>query len=432
MLVSRLVRLLAAAGLLLSGAACTFLPAAGPTSAQVTGAAAGANETGFTIVDVSPAVLAELGKFRPPSFVGRFPMGGVSGPRLIGVGDALSITIWEAGDGGLFAGSSAGASGEGFAPAQGGGFQPARGAIGTGSSVAAAGRSGGSVAAPSPIAVGGTRRTQLPATLVDRTGEITIPYAGRIRVAGRTSREVEQAIVETLADRAVQPQAIVTIADDVANTVNVIGDVGGRTGSIRLTQRDDRLLDVIARAGGARSPAHDTVVRLTRGTASGTVPLSQVIRDPRENISIRPGDTIELIREPQTFTSFGVSRGVAQVPFRTETLSLAEAVARVGGPDDQRADAASVFLFRFEEPMIAQALSPGAAAAGAGRVPLVYRIDLRSAEGYFYAQTFPVRDKDTIYVANAASYDLSKFFTFIRSGTAVATDVAATRVLYSR
>ncbi len=76
--------------------------------------------------------------------------------------------------------------------------------------------------------------------------------------------------------------------------------------------------------------------------------------------------------------------------------------------------------------------TPGVGGTGAGRVPLVYRIDLRSAEGYFYAQTFPVRDKDTIYVANAASYDLSKFFTFIRSGTAVATDVSTARALYGR
>jgi polysaccharide export outer membrane protein len=388
MFVNSLTRLLAAAGLLMSGAACTFLPAAGPTSAQITAAATSANETGFTIVDVTPAVLAELGKIKPPTFIGRFPIGGISAPRVIGIGDALSISIWEAGDGGLFSPGAAGS-----------------------------------------IVVGGSRQTQLPPTLVDRTGEITVPYAGRIRVAGRTPREVEQAIVEKLGDRAIQPQAVVNIHTNTANTVNVLGDIGG--GQIPLTQRDDRLLDVIAMAGGAKSPAYDTLVRLTRGNVTGTVSLQRVISDPRENISIKPGDTIVLLRSPQTFTSFGASNSVAQVPFEAETISLAEAMARVGGPNDQRADAAAVFLFRFEEPTIAQALSQGAA-AGVGRVPLVYRIDLRSAEGYFYAQTFPVRDKDTIYVANAAAYDLSKFFTFIRSGTAVATDVAATRVLYSR
>jgi polysaccharide export outer membrane protein len=276
---------------------------------------------------------------------------------------------------------------------------------------------------------GGSRRTQLPPTLVDRTGDITIPYAGRIRVAGRAPREVEQIIVAALSDRAVQPQAIVAIQSDAANTVNVLGEVGGNTGRISLTQRDDRLLDVIALAGGAKSPAYDTLVRLTRGSVTGTVSLQRVISDPRENISIKPGDTIVLLRSPQTFTSFGASNNVAQVAFEAETISLAEAMARVGGPNDQRADAAAVFLFRFEDPLIAQALTPGVAGTGAGRVPLVYRIDLRSAEGYFYAQTFPVRDKDTIYVANAAAYDIAKFLAFIRSGSGVFEDIAAVRAL---
>lgn len=386
MFINRLTRLLAAAGLLVSATACTFLPAAGPTSASITLAATAGNEAGFTIVDVTPAVLAELGKVKPPSFIGRFHVGGASGPRVIGVGDALAISIWEAGDGGLFSPGSAGS-----------------------------------------IVVGGSRQTQLPPTLVDRTGEITVPYAGRIRAAGRTPREVEQVIIEKLADRAIQPQALVNIESNTANTVNVLSDAGG--GKISLTQRDDRLLDVIAMAGGARSPAYDTLVRVTRGNVSGTVSLQRVINDPRENISIKPGDTIVLLRSPQTFTSFGASNSVAQVPFEAENISLVEAIARVGGPNDLRADAAAVFLFRFEDPRIAQAVSPGVMTVGGGRVPLVYRIDMRSAEGYFYAQTFPVRDKDTIYVANAAAYDVAKFFQFLRAGTGAATDVATARGL---
>ncbi len=387
MFISRMTRLLAAAGLLVSGTACTFLPAAGPTSTQIEVAAATGNEAGFTIVDVTPAVLAELGKIKPPTFIGRFPIAGSSAPRVIGVGDALAITIWEAGDGGLFSPGSAGS-----------------------------------------IVVGGSRNTQLPPTLVDRSGEITVPYAGRIKVAGRTPREVEQVIESKLADRAIQPQALVNIETNTANTVNVLGDVNGG-GKISLTQRDDRVLDVIAIAGGAKSPAYDTVVRLTRGNVTGTVSLQRIITDPRENISVKPSDTIVLLRTPKTFTSFGASNTVALMPFEAEHLSLAEAIARVGGPNDLRANASAVFLFRFEDPAIAAAVSPGIGMTGIGRVPIIYRIDLRAAEGYFYAQTFPLRDKDTIYVANAMSYDVSKFFTFIRSGTGVVSDLNKTTTL---
>ncbi|HEX2552432.1 MAG TPA: polysaccharide biosynthesis/export family protein, partial [Microvirga sp.] len=353
--------------------------------------------------------LAELGKIKPPTFIGRFPVGGTSAPRVIGIGDALAISIWEAGDGGLF---SPGTSGKDDSK----GFSRGGGSLGDSDS-------GGRANRANTIVVGGTRVVRLPPAVVDRTGEVTVPYAGRIKVAGLTPREIEQVIVERLRDRAIQPQALVNIDDNNANTVNVMGG-RGRTGKISLTQRDDRILDVVALAGGAMGPAYDTLVRLTRGGVTGTVSLQRVINEPSENISVKPGDTLELIASPQTFTAFGASGAVDQVPFRTEAVSLAEAVARVGGPSDVRADASSVFLFRFEDPLIAQAVAPAVPAAGDGRVPLVYRINLNSPEGYFYAQTFPVRDKDTIYVANAAAYELDKFFTFLRAGSAVATDIA--------
>lgn len=371
------IRLLASAGLVLAVAACSAMPSAGPTGGEIKNAAVNGNEAGFSIVDVSPAVLAELGRVKAPTFMGQFPIASASGPRVIGVGDALQVTIWEAGDGGLFSPGSAGS-----------------------------------------IVVGGSRNTQLPPTVVDRSGEISVPYAGRIKVAGRTPRAVEQVIEAQLKDRAIQPQVIVNIQTNTANTVNVLGEVGGG-GKVSLTQRDDRLLDVIAMAGGAKVPPYETLVRVTRGSVTGTVSMQRVISDPRENIGVRPGDTIVLLRNVLTFTSFGASGRVAQVPFESEQISLSEAMAKVGGPNDLRADATAVFLFRFEDPAVARRISPGVPMAGMGQVPIVYRIDFRAPEAYFYAQTFPVRDKDTIYIANAASYDLAKFFTFLRTGTGI-------------
>lgn len=43
------------------------------------------------------------------------------------------------------------------------------------------------------------------------------------------------------------------------------------------------------------------------------------------------------------------------------------------------------------------------------KVPVIYRLDLRAADGYFLAQKFPVYDDDVIYVANAESVELAKF-----------------------
>src|ERR1700730_11249334 len=51
------------------------------------------------------------------------------------------------------------------------------------------------------------------------------------------------------------------------------------------------------------------------------------------------------------------------------------------------------------------------------RVPVVYRLNLRVGNGYFLAQSFPMRDKDVILLANADGAQLLKFFVLLRGPT---------------
>ena len=48
-----------------------------------------------------------------------------------------------------------------------------------------------------------------------------------------------------------------------------------------------------------------------------------------------------------------------------------------------------------------------------GRVPVVYRLDLSDASGFFVAQDFAIRDKDLVYVSTAPGADLSRFLTTV-------------------
>lgn len=61
-----------------------------------------------------------------------------------------------------------------------------------------------------------------------------------------------------------------------------------------------------------------------------------------------------------------------------------------------------------------------AAVTPGGRTPVVYRLNLREAKGYFAAERFPVEDKDVLYVANAGLDELQKFFGLISTLTAPA------------
>jgi polysaccharide export outer membrane protein len=95
---------------------------------------------------------------------------------------------------------------------------------------------------------------------------------------------------------------------------------------------------------------------------------------------------------------------------------------------DDRANTRGVFIFRLENPT---ALDPAIAATARrtpdGRIPVIYRVDMSNPATFFVAQSFPIRNKDVLYVSNAPLSDIQKFvqivsgmaFTVIGLGQAI-------------
>lgn len=361
------------AGILLAG--CATLPTAGPTVSQVFDQAVTDGQRHFDLVDVDNHVVATLLAQPTESFRTRFHKYGKPPGPTIGIGDAVSVSIWEAAGGGLFSAPATTAAG------------------------------------------GGGSRTEIPDQVVTRDGAISVPFAGRIAVSGRTPLQVQDEIQQRLADKAIEPQAIVTVTKSITNTATVSGEVvsGAR---VPLSVGGDHLLDVIAAAGGAKAPVYDTFVRLSRGGVTVTIPMAKLVSYPGENIYAWPGDVLTLVQVPQTFSVFGATTQNTLVPFGAEKLTLAQALAKAGGLQDLRADPRGVFLFRFEPASVVGALNAPALATGPdGMSPVVYRLNLREANNYFYAERFPMEDKDVIYVANAPLTELQKFFTLVNTVT---------------
>jgi polysaccharide biosynthesis/export protein len=356
-------------------AGCSTLPTAGPTAGQVVDQAVKDEQPRFDVVDVDNKVVATLLARRAESFRIRFQRYGKPSAPKIGIGDTVTVTIWEAAGGGLFGTSST----TGVSP--------------------------------------GSRSVTIPEQMVARDGAISVPFADRIPVAGKSLLEVQQIIERRLAEKAIEPQVIVVVTKSVTNTATVSGEVV--TGSrVPLSVNGDRLLDLIALAGGAKAPVYETFVRLSRQGVTVTIPMETLVSDPAENIYAWPGDVLTLVRIPQTFSVFGATGQNLQLSFNAERMTLAEALAKAGGLQDLRADPTGVFLFRFEPPDVVGALNAAPLATGPdGSSPVVYRLDLSDAAGYFFAQRFPVDDKDIIYVANARLNELQKFFTLLNTLT---------------
>lgn len=373
--------------LALSG--CAVLPSSGPSTGQITRATDGdaANDAGIAIIDVNDAIARDiLAGNRTVPFSESLGEGQAIG-SVIGKGDVLDIAIWEAPPAALF-GSAGGAT--------------------------------------QLTASGATARgTSLPEQMVDSDGLITIPFVGRIQAAGRTPQEIARDINARLIGKAHQPQTIVRLVRNAAANVTVVGDVANSS-RVPLTARGERLLDVLATAGGVKQPVGKMVVQITRGANVSTLPLEMVIRDPRQNVRLQPDDVMTLLFQPYSFTALGAVGRNGELPFEATGLTLAQALGRVSGLDDARANAKGAFIFRFERPeALPQNLRQLGRPTPDGRIPVIYRINLKDPATLFVAQSFPMQDKDVLYVSNAPLADFQKFLGAVFSTILPAATTAA-------
>ncbi|MGH1570064.1 polysaccharide biosynthesis/export family protein [Methylobacterium sp. P31] len=366
---------------------CTYLPAAGPTAGAIQAGSEVATEDGgllarYEIIDVTPAVIEAL-RGRPlDSLLASFGDHRPSAEPVIGIGDMVSVSIWEAGSGGLFSG-----------PLVADRFSA------------------------------GSKSALIPEQPVGRDGAISVPYAGRIKVAGRRTQDVQALIENELAGKAIQPQVLVSVTRPISQAVTVTGE-GAAGARLPLSGHGDRILDVIAAAGGNRSPVNETFVRLSRGAVTATVPLTTVVSNPRENIYLRPNDVLTLVRDPQTFIAVGALGNSTELPFQADGITLAQALAKARGLSDFQADPAGTFIFRFEPASVVRRLNPGSKLLGTPLVPVVYRINMRDPNSLFVSQAFRMRNRDLVYVSNAPFTEVQKALSVFSGVTGPVSSVA--------
>ena len=389
------VLLLVIARILLAGAAClafagcSSLSGIGPSAGDVVEEAGPGAAPRYELVDIDSNVVETLRQRGPNSFLAHFGDYRPSVEPRIGIGDTVMVTIWEAGAGGLFS-----------APVAADHFST------------------------------GSKSATIPDQVVGRDGAITVPYAGRIPVAGRTTRDVQTIVEHALQGKAIQPPVLVNVVHSVSNNVTVTGEVvnGAR---VSLSVKGDRVMEVIAAAGGIRAPVNETYVQLSRGDVTERVAMTRVSSDPKENIYMRANDVLTLIRDPQTFIAYGAMGRIAEIPFDAEGINLSQALAKAGGLLDAQSDPAGVFVFRYEPEDVARALRPDSPLIQHGySTPVVYRLNLREANSLFVAQNFHILNRDLLYVSNASIDNLRKVMEIVGLLTGPAyTGVVASTVI---
>ncbi|WP_315360845.1 polysaccharide biosynthesis/export family protein [Neisseria bacilliformis] len=356
---------------------CAFVPSSGPSTRKITSISTQGSQSAIPaveLIDVDNTITQALYQAQNNQSFAQLGDGSASG-GLIHTGDMLDITIWEAPPAVLFGGSLSSA--------------------GTGSA----------------------QQTKLPDQMVSAKGTVSVPFIGDIAVVGKTPVQVQDLIKGRLKKMANQPQAIVRIMQNNAATVSVIR--AGNSVRMPLTTAGERVLDAVAAAGGSTANVQDTNVQLTRGNQVKTVALEDLVANPRQNIMLRRGDIVTMITNPSSFTSMGAVGRTQQIGFSVKGLSLAEAVGRMGGLQDRRADARGVFVFRYaplsELPSEKQGKWAAQGYGATAEIPVVYRLNLTDANSMFWMQRFPIKDKDVVYVSNAPLSEVQKFLSFVFS-----------------
>lgn len=279
---------------------------------------------------------------------------------VVGVGDSLEVTIWEAPPATLFGGAAYDTR------------------IGTGISAA--------------------RSSALPEFLVGLDGTISVPFAGRVPASGRTLGQIQNEIVSRLKGKANSPQVVVRLVRNATATVTVVGDLG-QSARLPLTPAGERLLDALAAVGGVKQPVNMVTIQVNRGGASHRMILSDIIDKSENNIVLAKDDVVTALYQPYSFTVLGAAGRNDEIRLEAFGITLSQALGRIGGLQDGRADPRGVFLFRWENPDM-----PGGA-----RRPVIYSFDLKDPSVYFLAQQFRIEDRDLIYITNSPVSELQRF-----------------------
>jgi polysaccharide export outer membrane protein len=370
---------------------CSFFPVAGPSSADIE---SGVSEVApYHLVKLSSQVIDVLAAHEPKGLAGAFTDARPSQKIVFGIGDVVSTTIFEAAAGGLFIPLEAGVRPGNF--------------------------------------------VNLPDQIIDNNGNITIPYAGLIKAAGRDNVQVQNDIINKIKNRAIEPQVVVSTAQQRTSLISVVGSVNTPLRfAVPMTGAGDRVLDAITRAGGISGPGYASWVMLERGGRRATVPFENLVMNASNNIYILPGDRIYVYQEQQKFMAFGATGGApiafgqGQFNFDAWRINLAEATAKAGGLADFQADPGAVFLYRQEPREVALLLGADLTRFNGPLVPVIFWIDIRDPGGYFLATRLQMRNDDILFMANAHSFEATKVLNFVSlvATTAVSTETSVAGV----
>lgn len=261
----------------------------------------------------------------------------------------------------------------------------------------------------------GSNKTTLPEQIVNSDGFISIPFAGKISTKNKNISQIEDEILLTLKSKANQPQVLVRLIKNLTSQITVVSETNSAL--VPLSPKGEKILDVIAAVGGIKSSANKVTVQLNRQDIVQSISLAQIIKDSKQNIKMEPGDVLTIFYQPNSFTALGATIKNDEISFEGEGINLVQALGRIGGMNDNRADVRGLFIFRFEDPEVLNSRYQTKVLTPEGKAAIIYQVNMSDPAAFFISQNFQIKNKDVIYVSNSPATELQKFLNIVLSIT---------------
>jgi polysaccharide export outer membrane protein len=183
---------------------------------------------------------------------------------------------------------------------------------------------------------------------IDGEGDIAVPLAGSVHVAGLTVQQTEQKLDQVLSKYIRHPQVVVNVVEVRSQPVSVLGAVNSP--GVHQVQGHKTVLEMLASAGGIRQDAGYSI-RITRQLEWGCIPLPGAQLDPsgkfsvaevnlrkimdaktpEENIQIFPHDVISVPKAEMVYVIGEVHRSGGFVLGEHQSISVLQALSLAEG-----------------------------------------------------------------------------------------------------
>jgi polysaccharide export outer membrane protein len=226
---------------------------------------------------------------------------------------------------------------------------------------------------------------------IQADGTVTYAYAANVPAAGKTIRQLHELLVAKLSKVIEKPQLDLKVVGFKSQRTYVTGEVK-KPGVFPISEIPLTLIDALNLAGGLSERADWRTVTFTRDNQTDIIRLDDFYTrgDITQNRLLQHGDIIHVSRtDNQKVFVLGDVNKAGSIEINRYGLSLAEALSDVGGLNEETANANGIFVLRHRPKN------------ESGIIADVYQLHAQNVVALVLADQFKLQPRDIVYVTTA-------------------------------